>query len=109
MVGTRMKNKVGTSVINVKINADNEIEYLEVDEVADSDVEDDDDNEEDDDLDIEDPELVPNQDGSMTIKMPEKKKTKTIVEHVCGKCSRTYSTYAVWMAYSYNICDTLCD
>lgn len=41
----------------------------------------------------EDPELVPNKDGTMSIKLPEPK-PKTIVEHVCGRCSRTYSTYS---------------
>lgn len=102
MVRTRMKDKAGTSVINVAINEDNEIELLEMDEVAESDIEDEDEKETDDD----DPDLVINQDGSMTIKMADKTRTKTIVEHVCGRCSKTYSTYAALKRHL-NLCRNL--
>lgn len=106
-----MKDKAGTSVINVKINEDNEIEYLEVDEVAESDIEDDEENGEEDifedDLDNNDPELVPNNDGTMSIKLAKKKsKSSTIVEHVCGKCSKTYSTFAALKRHL-NLCRNL--
>lgn len=106
-----MKDKAGTSVINVKINEDNEIEYLEVDEVAESDIEDDEENGEEDifedDLDDNDPELVKNTDGTMSIKLAKKKsKSSTIVEHVCGKCSKTYSTFAALKRHL-NLCRNL--
>lgn len=114
---SRKKEVVNTSVINVKINENNEIEYMEVNEVAsedelyadentqdneydafgEDDVDDDDVDDEDGDPDYEgEEELIPNEDGTMTIKMPEKKvKKKQVVEHVCAKCSKSYSSVKV--------------
>lgn len=44
----------------------------------------------DDDDDERNTVLVPNRDGSMTIK----RKAKTIIEHICGKCSKSYKSMA---------------
>lgn len=99
----RKKAAANTSVINVKINENNEIEYMEVDDQA-SEEEDGDhqgndiheivfepDDEDDDDDDEE--ELIPNEDGTMSIKLSKKKpKRKQVVEHVCAKCSKTYAS-----------------
>lgn len=46
--------------------------------------------EEDDDDDERNTVLVPNDDGSMTIK----RKAKLIIEHVCGKCNKSYKSMA---------------
>lgn len=100
-----MKDRAGTSVINVKINEDNEIELLEVNELAESDLENEDEAGEEISED-DDPELVPNKDGTMSIKIADKTKMKTIVEHVCGRCSKTYSTYAALKRHQ-NLCRNL--
>lgn len=110
MVRTRMKDKAGTSVINVQISANNEIEYLELDDVQESDLEESSDGEEElleDDLDNNDPELITNTDGTMSIQLAKKKtKNSTIVEHVCGKCCKTYSTFAALKRHL-NLCRNL--
>lgn len=87
-----------TSVINVKINEDNEIEYMDLAEEDDEQEEDDEHEEHDEDdnqertNDIDDENmLVPTGNGVMTIRMKE----KTIVEHVCGKCSKSYKSFGV--------------
>lgn len=105
MVRNRMKDKAGTSVINVKINEANEIELVEVDDVPESDLEDEEENEIPD-QEEDDPELVPNNDGTMSIKLTDKKNTKTIVEHVCGKCAKTYSTFSALKRHL-NLCRNL--
>lgn len=111
----RQKAAVNTSVINVKINEHNEIEFMEVDEadfdedeeneVDRLDIEADEVNDEEDDDDFEDEEeLIPNEDGTMSIKMsPGNRKKKQVVEHVCAKCSKTYATLRVnfWRDFSY--------
>lgn len=40
-------------------------------------------------------ELIENEDGTMTIKIPEKRKTSNRVEHSCPKCSKNYDSLAV--------------
>ena len=83
-----------SSVINVKINENNEVEYMDaeeddgdtVDVIYYNDVE-----EFENDNDDEPIMVVPKSDGVMTIQMKE----KTIVEHVCGKCSKSYKTIGV--------------
>lgn len=77
---------MSSTVINVKINEDNEIEYVDL-------------LEEEDEYDHRDEEatideenvLVSKSDGVMTIKP----KSKTIVEHVCGKCNKSYKSFGV--------------
>lgn len=77
-----------TSVINVKINEDNEIEYMDLAEEEET--QGDYDNEGRTDIDDESM-LVSKGEGVMSIKM----KDKTIVEHVCGKCSKSYKSFGV--------------
>lgn len=40
-------------------------------------------------------ELIENPDGTMTIKIPEKKEKQIKVEHLCAKCSLQFPTQAV--------------
>lgn len=77
---------MSSAVINVKINEDNEIEYLDY-------IEDDDEYDNRDEIGTIDDEniLVQKSNGVMTIKP----KPKTIVEHVCGKCNKIYKSFGV--------------
>lgn len=125
MSGTRRsaRTRAATSTINVKLNEQNEIEYFKVendmeeddDDIIDDpdhvehendaighDAEDDedvdrDDDEVDGDEDEEEEELIVNADGTMSIKIPEKKpkKKKVPVHHICAKCSKVLSSGAV--------------
>lgn len=75
--------------LNLKINdRTNEIEYIKM-ENGDSNSSDDDDaaGEQIDEENV----LVPKSDGVMTIKM----KKKTVFEHVCAKCNKSYKTLVV--------------
>lgn len=110
MNGPRRSTRATTSTINVKLNEQNEIEYFKVENDGD---EDDDDiiddpdhmevdengdeaevNEEEEE---EEEELIVNADGTMTIKIPDKKqkKFKVPVHHICAKCSKVLSSSAV--------------
>lgn len=70
-----------SQVINVKINENDEIEYLNIEETEET--------YESDDVDM-DTELVATGEGVMSIR----RKSKTIVEHICGKCDKTYKSVA---------------
>lgn len=83
-----------TSVISVKINENNEIEFMQIEEKSndyDNTVEinddDDDDVQEIDDNNI----LVQKKDGVMSIKV----KNQTVIEHVCAKCTKTFTSVLV--------------
>lgn len=95
MNGLRKSARVNTSTINVKLNDNNEIEFLTVR----SDDEDDEDEAEDDEEEEEE-ELIENADGSLSIKITEKKpKPKRLpLHHICAKCSKVFSTPAVRIA-----------
>lgn len=121
MSGTRRSTRATTSTINVKLNEKNEIEYFKVENDMEEDDDDiigdpdhdalendeiDDDAEEDEetadgleDIDEEDEEeeLIVNADGTMSIKIPEKKpkQKKVPMHHICAKCSRVLSSGAV--------------
>lgn len=88
------------SVINVKITADNEIEYVDVD-YSNTDEDSGSDNERiENNLIIEEeiePELIPTGTDSMRIKM--KNAEETIVEHVCGKCNEGFYSIDVRLYY----------
>lgn len=110
----RRSTRATTSTINVKLNEQNEIEYFKVEnETEENDVIDDphalllSDNDENDDEDYvndehceddeEEEELIANADGTMSIKIPEKKpkQFKVPVHHICAKCSKVLSSGAV--------------
>lgn len=112
MSGLRRSTRATTSTINVKLNEQNEIEYFKVENEVDDD--DDDDGEyiipdqlelDNDEIDEEivdeeeeeEEELIANADGTMTIKMPDKKKRKKAIplHHICTKCSKVLSSGAV--------------
>lgn len=110
MSGLRRSTRATTSTINVKLNDQNEIEYFKVENEIDEDGEyivpdqvelDNDDIDEDDEIadeeEEEEEELIANADGTMTIKMPEKKKQKKAIplHHICTKCSKVLSSSAV--------------
>lgn len=83
-------NKV--SIVNVKINEFNQIEYIDADdpdENADS----------DGNVDIDDDNVLVStgKNGVMTIKT----KNHTIIEHMCAKCNKTYKTVKVKKCFSY--------
>lgn len=121
MSGLRRSTRGTTSTINVKLNEKNEIEYFKVENEDDAllehtDVDNDDDVVDDIDEDEEMPdeqddgeeeeeeeeeELIVNPDGTMTIKMPEKKpKPKKVpLHHICAKCSKVLSSSAVSTPY----------
>lgn len=88
-MGRPKRSKTNTSVINVKINEDNEIELLEVDETtqdtihSDAEITDEEDAE-------DDPELIQTRDGHMMLTLD-----KTLVEHICGKCDKTFKSFKV--------------
>lgn len=93
----RIKKEPGTpvkSVIKVKINENDEIEYLDPEHNNDDDIPVEYEIEE---LNDEDPlELVQTSDGHMFIKMEKDKEVGgTIVEHVCGKCSKGFPDFEV--------------
>lgn len=98
MNGLRKSARVNTSTINVKLNDKNEIEYLTVKSDGDDD-DDDDDDEDDVEEDESEEELIKNPDGSMSIKICEKKprpKAKQLpLHHICAKCSKVFSTQSV--------------
>lgn len=97
----RIKNEPAESpvkaVIKVKINENDEIEYLdselnddlpveyEIEEVFEG----------EDDVDYEEgPELVHTSEGHMVIKMEKDKDVpSTIVEHICGKCNKGFPDF----------------
>lgn len=99
MSGLRRSPRATTSTINVKLNDKNEIEYL----LVNSDEEDDDDQivdeeeEDEEEEEEEEEELIENADGTLSIRIPEKKpKTKVLpLHHICAKCSKVFSTQAV--------------
>lgn len=120
MSGLRRSTRATTSTINVKLNDQNEIEYFKVE----NEIDDDDDAEhigiDNDDIvndvdeeegstfeaseeeeEEEEEELIVNPDGTMTIKMPEKKpkKIKVPLHHICAKCSKVLSSGAVSTSY----------
>lgn len=77
------------SIINVKINEQEEIEYVTYDEETQdhSDAETITEIELEEDFDdSDDPDVITNPDGSMVIKMEK----KPDIEHVCGKCHETF-------------------
>lgn len=122
MSGLRRSTRANTSTINVKLNDKNEIEYFKVeDEIDDDDVGvehvivDNDDVADDIDEEAEIPseeeeeeeeEVIVNADGTMSIKIPEKKpKPKKVpVHHICAKCSRVLSSGAVSTSYLGLVC-----
>lgn len=79
------------SVINVKINENDEIEYLDPDHDDEIPVEYE--IEEINDDFEEGPELVQTSDGHMFIKMEKNK--DAIVEHICGKCAEGFPDFEV--------------
>lgn len=83
----------------MKLNEQNEIEYFKVDENEEFICDDDEEIEEEEvEMEVEEEEeLIENPDGTMTIKMPEKKKKVKIipVHHICAKCSKVLSSSAV--------------
>lgn len=107
------------SVVNVKLNANDEIEYMNIEEhsqdtvideveLIEQDEEEEDFEEsgdeyiieeeveeEDDDEDEAEPELIEMSDGRMMIKIKEENKVDTVVEHVCGKCNKSYKNFGV--------------
>lgn len=122
MSGLRRSTRGTTSTINVKLNEKNEIEYFKVENeneddallvhigVDNDDIVDDIDEDEEmpdehdegeEDEDEEEEELIVNPDGTMTIKMPEKKpKPKKVpLHHICAKCSKVLSSSAVSTPY----------
>lgn len=107
MSGLRRSTRATTSTINVKLNEKNEIEYFKVENeveecIVDGDhigpVNDDEDDipdeGEDDEEEEEEEEVIVNPDGTMSIKIPEKKK-KVPLHHICAKCSKVLSSGAV--------------
>lgn len=106
--------KSATSLINVRLdefNEINEIEYYEVKEVSEGELDPDEIIEQvvDKTCEAEDyqtdgeEELIVNEDGSMTIKMPAKKKaTKSVIDHECAKCSKKYSSLPVRKKLNFN-------
>lgn len=123
MSGLRRSTRSTTSTINVKLNEQNEIEYFKVendgedgddgaeDEIINGDVDvpndmleldDDDDHDNDDgneeqgeeEEEEEEEELIANPDGTMSIKIAEKKpkKAKVPVHLICAKCSKVLSS-----------------
>lgn len=91
MVRARKSQRIATSaasdtVINVKINADNEIESLEVGDIeaegTDSKAA----------TDEEDFQTLVTEDGDM---VEIKVENRTVIEHVCGKCDKTYKSLGV--------------
>lgn len=119
MSGLRRSTRSTTSTINVKLNDQNEIEYFKVendgedgddgaeDELINGDVDapndmelDDDDHDNDgnehveEEEEEEEEELIANPDGTMSIKIPEKKpkKAKVPVHLICAKCSKVLSS-----------------
>lgn len=118
MSGLRRSTRNATSTINVKLNEQNEIEYFDVVKfeegdgnndvesiVDDMDADDDyaeaeyeEDEEEEDEIVEGEEELIVNPDGTMSIKMPEKKpkpKRKVPIHHICAKCSKVHLSHAV--------------
>lgn len=120
MSGLRRSTRSTTSTINVKLNEQNEIEYFKVendgedgaedemiigdvpnDMELDDDDDDDHDNDEDgaehgedDEEEEEEADLIANPDGTMSIKIAEKKpkKAKVPVHLICAKCSKVLSS-----------------
>lgn len=89
MNGLRKSARVNTSTINVKLNDNNEIEYLTVRS---------DDEDDEDEVEVEEEEeLIENPDGSLSIKIPVRKPIpkKLPLHHICGKCSKVFSTAPV--------------
>lgn len=95
----RIKKEPGTpikSVIKVKINENDEIEYLDPDHNNDEipieyEIEEINENDEEDPL-----ELVQTSDGHMFIKMEKDREVGgTIVEHICGKCHKGFPDFEV--------------
>lgn len=88
-----------TSVINVKINDNDEIEYVNLEEANEEEFEEyevfDDDNNV----------LVPSGEGVMTIK-PKDSFKKTVIEHVCGKCNKSYKSIAVNNRFYLHLCES---
>lgn len=85
------------SVIKFKLNDHDEIEYSNVDESKDASAGDESDpdpsddhtdGDDDDDVTMDNMALVPTGDGVMTIQ----KRPKTVVEHVCAKCNKSYKS-----------------
>lgn len=132
MSGLRRSTRSTTSTINVKLNEQNEIEYFKVendgdfgddcaeDEIINGDADvpmelDDDDHENDDgneepeeeEEEEEEEELIANADGTMSIKIAEKKpkKAKVPVHLICAKCSKVLSSGPVSIAYSNRLID----
>lgn len=121
MSGLRRSTRSTTSTINVKLNEQNEIEYFKVEndgedgddgaedeiinavapnddmELDDDDHDNDDGNgqaEEEEEEEEDPPDLIANPDGTMSIKIPEKKpkKAKVPVHLICAKCSKVLSS-----------------
>lgn len=134
MSGLRRSTRSTTSTINVKLNEQNEIEYFKVEndgEDDDFDVDsgtpmlsasmelDDDNNDDDHDIANEDnseeevqeedeedeAEIIANADGTMSIRIAEKKpkKTKVPVHLICAKCSKVLSSGPVSLQCSINL------
>lgn len=87
---------IKTEVINVKINANEEIEYVTagIDESSQDNLSDGETVEEfevEDDGSDHEPDVIKKPDGTMVIKMEK----ETIVEHVCGKCGDTFQNLEV--------------
>lgn len=126
MSGLRRSTRSTTSTINVKLNEQNEIEYFKVendgedgddcveDEIISGDVDQQNDpmelddheiddgneeQEEEDEEEEEEEELIANADGTMSIKIAEKKpkKAKVPVHLICAKCSKVLSSGPVSM------------
>ncbi|XP_055325519.1 protein suppressor of hairy wing [Sitodiplosis mosellana] len=129
MSGLRRSTRATTSTINVKLNDKNEIEYFKVEDENEDDTDsehigvDNDDIDEDEDMPSEaseeeeeeeeeegeeEEELIVNPDGTMTIKMPEKKpkQKKVPLHHICAKCSKVLSSSAALKRHL-NLCKNL--
>lgn len=86
------------SVIKVKINENDEIEYLDPDQNNEDELPIEFEIEEINEIDDEDNpvELVHTSDGHMVIKMEKDKEAGgTIVEHICGKCNKGFCNFEV--------------
>ncbi|XP_031633060.1 protein suppressor of hairy wing [Contarinia nasturtii] len=118
MSGLRRSTRATTSTINVKLNEKNEIEYFKVENeveeiigdgdhvgVANDDDDDMPDDAEEEEEEEEEEEVIVNADGTMSIKIPEKKK-KVPLHHICAKCSKVLSSSAALKRHL-NLCKNL--